>query len=541
MRTEEQNIQLAEMLFPKTKKTAKDVFNSFPKRKLKEGEMVLRFAPSPTGFIHIGNIYTGMICVKFAKQSNGVSILRIEDTDKEREIENGMTMIVEGLKGFGVEFDEGMISEDKWHGVYGPYIQSKRLDIYEVFAKELVSKGLAYPCFLTEEELEDMRKKQSELNVRTGCYGKWSIWRDADINDIQERINKGEIFAIRLYSRGNYDNTFELEDLTKGRVTIRENDMDAILLKSDHFPTYHFAHPIDDTLMGITHVLRGDEWFSSVALHIEIFNALGFTYLPYAHLSPLMKMDDGKKRKLSKRKDPEFAVSYYLKKGYPKEGLLEYLLNIANSNFYDWRKQNPNNSLEEFQLRFEKFNKAGAIFDIVKLNDVCKEYLATLKAEEVYQMALDWSKEFDEKIFNLLSKNKDYCIRIFNIERTGEKVRKDLVKLEDVEEQLTIFFDELLEKKEVEDISDKVEVKTQREIVRMYLESFNFKDSLDEWFDKVKKIAMDLDISKVGDVAMVLRVALTHRTKSPDLYQTIQVLGDEKIRERLEKYLARMI
>lgn len=541
MRTKEQNMQLAEILFPNVKRTLKDIFKDFPERKLKKGQMVLRFAPSPTGFLHIGSIYSGMICVKFAKQTDGISILRIEDTDKEREIKDGVSMIVEGLKGFDIRFNEGMLSESKSEGDYGPYMQSKRLDIYKVFAKDLVSKGLAYPCFLTEDELEEIREKQSELSIRTGCYGKWAKWRDASVEEIEQMLKQEKKFAIRLYSEGNYENTFEMEDLTKGKVTIRENDMDAILLKSDGFPTYHFAHPIDDTLMGVTHITRGDEWFSSVALHVELFNALGFKLLPYGHFSPLMKMDDGKKRKLSKRKDPESAVSYYIEKGYPKEGLLEYLLNIANSNFYDWRIENPAVSLDKFELKFEKFNKSGAIFDIVKLDDVCKEYMATLSAEDVYSKALDWAREFDDEIFNLLEKNKDYCINIFNIEREGEKVRKDLVKFEDVREQLVLFFDKLLKKEKVEDISDRVEIEIQKEIIKRYLELFNINDSVDDWFGEIKKLASDLNISKVGDVAMVLRVAITHRTRSPDLYQVIQVLGEEKVRGRLENYVATML
>ena len=541
MRTKEQNIQLAEILFPDVKKTPEELFKKFPERERKENQMVLRFAPSPTGFMHIGSVYSGIICTKFAKQTNGISILRIEDTDKDREIENGISMIVNGLKGFGIEFDEGMINEDKERGNYGPYVQSKRLDIYKIFAKDLVSKGVVYPCFLTEEELEDIRNKQSELNERTGCYGKWAKWRDADVVEIKKKIDLGEEFVIRLYSTGDYENTFEMEDLIKGKVTIRENDMDAILLKSDGFPTYHFAHPIDDRLMGITHVTRGDEWFSSVALHVELFEKLGFKLLPYAHFSPLMKMDEGNKRKLSKRKDPESAVSYYIEKGYPKEGILEYLLNIANSNFYDWRIQNSDASLDEFELKFEKFNSSGAIFDIVKLNDVCKEYISNLTAEQVYERSLNWAKEFDKEIYELLTKNREYCINIFNIERTGEKVRKDIIKFEDVSDQLAIFFDELLEKEEIEDITSRVKPEMQEKIISEYLKVFDIKDNLDEWFEKIKELTSNMDVQKVGDVAMVLRVAITHRTRTPDLYQIIQVLGEDKVRERLEKYLDTMI
>jgi len=400
MRTKEQNLQLAELLFPEVKKTPEEILAKYPERK--EEGMVLRFAPSPTGFIHIGNVYTGLTCTKLADQTEGVSILRIEDTDKQREVENGVSQIVSGLKKFGIEFDEGMLSEQEGRGEYGPYLQSKRLDIYKVFVKDLVSKGYAYPCFIKPEELEEIRKKQAELNVRTGSYGKWAKWRDATLEQIEEKLDAGEKFVIRLYSTGDSEKSFNIKDLVKGGVTLRENDMDAVLLKSDGYPTYHMAHPIDDTLMRITHVIRGDEWFSSLPLHVELFGKLGFDLLPYAHLSPLMKSEDGKRRKLSKRKDPEAAVSYYIKKGYPPKGVIEYLFNIANSNFYDWRIQNPEKDLEEFNLKLEKFNSSGALFDIVKLDDTCKNYIAKLTAKEVYDKALEWAKDNDPEIHSLL-------------------------------------------------------------------------------------------------------------------------------------------
>ncbi len=539
MRTKEQNEQLAQLLFPKGKESPKDVLSRYPERET-EG-MVLRFAPSPTGFLHIGSVYMGFVCTKLAKQTNGISILRIEDTDKEREIENGVTQIVNGLKGFGIEFDEGMVSEKESKGDYGPYMQSQRLDIYKVFAKDLVSKGYAYPCFMKEEELEEMRKKQEELKVPTGCYGKWAKFRDADMEDIKSRIENGEEFVIRLYSTGDPNKSFDFKDLVKGSVTLRENYLDAVLLKSDGYPTYHFAHPIDDTLMGITHVIRGDEWFSSLPLHIELFNKLGFNLLPYAHLSPLMKSEDGKKRKLSKRKDPEASVSYYIERGYPKEGIIEYLLNIANSNFYDWRMQNTNKSLDEFELKFNKFNSSGALFDIVKLDNVCKNYIATLSAKEVYENALWWARDFDKEIADLLVENKEYCIAIFNIERTGEKIRKDLVKFEDVRDQIAIFFDDLLSKEKVPDITGIVREEDQKIILTKYLEIFEIGDSSEVWFEKIRNLSKDLGFGKVGDVAMVLRVAITHRTQTPDLYQMIKVLGEEKVRERIKNYIDLMI
>lgn len=540
MRTKEENTKLAEILFPDVREIPSDVESRYPKRESKDGEMILRFAPSPTGFIQLGNIFAGLVCVKLAKQTNGVAILRIEDTDKGREVENGITGIVDGLKGFGIEFDEGMINENEWVGEYGPYIQSKRLEIYRVYAKELISRGCAYPCFLREEDLEKIRNKQLELGERTGCYGKWAKWRDASVEDIQERIESGKKFVIRLYSTGDFEKTFSFKDMVKGGVTLRENDMDAVLLKSDGFPTYHFAHPIDDMLMGITNVIRADEWFASVPLHLELFSKLGFNQIPYAHLSPIMKLDNGNKRKLSKRKDPEAAASYYVENGYPKEGVLAYLLNIANSNFYDWRIENPTVSPWEFNLKIEKFNKAGALFDIQKLDDTCKDYLATLSAEEVYNMALEWSRDFDKEVYELLINNKEYCISILNIERVGEKIRKDIVKFKDVKDQLRIFFDNLLDSPE--DISEKISVGIQVNILNKYLEVFSLDvSSSDEWFDVVKDVAKNLNIERVGDVAMVLRVGVTHRTRTPDLYQVMKVLGYEKVRERLENYIDMMV
>jgi len=539
MRTPEENIQLANILFPEVKETPEDVEKRYPKRNLKEGEMVLRFAPSPTGFLHIGTVYMGMINAIMAKQTNGVSILRIEDTDKKREVENGVMTIVNGLKDFGISFDESMTSVDEWHGEFGPYLQSKRLDIYKVYAKDMVAKGNAYPCFITEDELGEIRKRQEEMGVRTGYYGNWAKWRNASLAEIQEKLNNGEKFAIRLYSTGNLENSFKIQDLIKGNVTLRENDVDTVLLKSDGYPTYHFAHPVDDMLMGITLVTRADEWFASVPLHVELFNKLGFKQIPYAHFSALQKLDnEGKsRRKLSKRKDPEADVQYYISKGYSKEGVKEYLLNIANSNFYDWKIQNPGRPSSEFALRLDKFNKAGALFDIVKLNDMCKDYISTLAAQQVYDMSLEWAETYNKDIAELLKNNREYCINIFNIEREGNKIRKDLVKFEDVSSQLDIFFDELLEKEQVEDISEKVSKEKQVEIIKEYIQIYDINDDQTQWFERVKVLASKLGYEKIGDVAMVIRVALTHRTKSPDLYQVMKVLGKAKVIQRLEKYI----
>lgn len=553
MRTEEENRKLSDMLFSDTEMSPEDIFNLYPKRNLKEGAMVLRFAPSPTGFLHIGGVLSGLISSWMSKQSKGISILRIEDTDKTREIENGVRIIVEGLSEFGIHFDEGVSSDGADIGMYGPYMQSKRLNIYRVFAKEMVKRGFAYPCFLTKEDLEKIRLKQVELGVRTGCYGDWAKWKNADFDEVKERLENGDKYVIRLASSGRFENTFEFVDLIKGKSTLHENDMDAVLLKSDGYPTYHFAHPIDDTLMGITHVIRGDEWFSSVPLHVELFEKLGFTQIPYAHIPTLMKIDNGGKRKLSKRKDPEADVEYYASHGYPPEGITEYLLNLANSNFYDWRKQNPKADLDEFKISFEKFNKAGALFDIDKLNDVCKEYIASLSGEDLYERVLNWSKKYNSQMYELLLNNKEYNIKVLNIERTGKKIRKDFVKYEDVYEQIKMFNGEI---EEYEDITDRIEKEEQVRILREYLGNYKQDENAEVWFENLKAISKKLGYcadrnefennarkykGMVSDVAMVVRVAVTGKTKSPDLYQVMNVLGESEVKSRIERYISKMI
>lgn len=550
MRTEGENKLLSELLFSDIKETPKDILEKYPKRNLNENQLVLRFAPSPTGFIHIGNVYTSLVGYMLTKESKGIFILRIEDTDKVREVKDGITQIINGLRYFGIDFDEGMINEKESKGVYGPYIQSERVNIYKVFAKDLVSKGLAYPCFCTSEELECIRKEQTDSGCRTGYFGKWTKWRDASLEDIKRELDMGKKFVIRLYSKGNIENKINTKDLIKGGITLSENDMDSVLLKSDGLPTYHFAHPIDDTLMGVSFVLRGDEWLSSQPLHMEIFKALGFKQLEYGHISPLMKMDGESKRKLSKRKDPEAAVSFYIENGYPVEAVREYLLNIANSNFADWRVQNPNKDILEFNLKLEKFNKAGALFDITKLNDISKEYISKLKAQDVYERVLEWSERFNSDIHSKLVNQKDYCINILNIEREGEKIRKDISKWSDISDQFEIFFDDMFNKLEKEELD--IEKGVQKDILNSFLDTYYYGDDSYEWFNKIKEIAVKNGFctdykeyesnpkkykGKVGDVAMILRVSITGKKQTPDLYQIMQVMGEDRVRSRVKEYI----
>ena len=550
MRTDDENKIISELLFSDIKESKNELLKRYPKRNLDENQLILRFAPSPTGFIHIGNVYTSLVGYILSKRSNGVFILRIEDTDKVREVKDGITQIINGLKYFGVEFDEGMVNEGESKGEYGPYVQSQRVDIYKVFAKDLVSKGLAYPCFSTTEELDSIREEQTNSGVRTGYFGKWAKWREASFDDIKKQLDMGTPFVIRLYSKGNIENKINTRDLIKGGITLSENDMDAVLLKSDGLPTYHFAHPIDDTLMDISFVLRGDEWLSSQPLHMEIFKVLDFKQLEYGHISPLMKMDEGGKRKLSKRKDPEFAVSFYIENGYPVDAVKEYLLNIANSNFSDWRTQNSEVDILEFNLKLEKFNKAGALFDITKLNDISKEYISKLKAEDVYTRVLEWSKEFNTELNDKLVNHRDYCIHILNIEREGEKIRKDIVKWSDIPAQFEIFFDDMFKDIKKEEIE--IEKNVQRDVLNSFLDTFYFGDDSYEWFNKIKEIAIRNGFctdykeyesnpkkykGKVGDIAMILRVAVTGKKQTPDLYQIIQVMGEDRVRARVKEYI----
>ena len=383
---------LANLIFP----NVKDISyyeEKYPRRNLKEGAIVTRFAPSPTGFVHIGGLYQSLIAKKVANQTGGVFFLRIEDTDQKREVENGITDIVNSLKDFGLEPDEGMISETEEKGKYGPYKQSERKEIYQAYAKYLIEQGKAYPCFCTPEEVDGIRKKQEEAKIRPGYYGIWAKCRHLTVEEMIEKIKNGENYIIRFKSPGREDRKIKHKDVIKGNVEFPENDQDIVIIKADGLPTYHFAHTVDDHLMGTTHVIRGDEWLSSVPLHLQLFHELGFKSPKYAHIAPIMKNDDGNKRKLSKRKDPEAAVSYYEEEGIPKEAVKEYLLNIANSTFENWRRANPDKNIEEFELNLNKMSVSGALFDMVKLHDVGKTVISMFTAENVYEESLKWAKK----------------------------------------------------------------------------------------------------------------------------------------------------
>ena len=440
---------LANLIFP----DAKDISyyeEKYPERNLPEGAVVTRFAPSPTGFVHIGGLYQALVAIEVSKRTKGVFFLRVEDTDQKREIENGVTDIVNSLKDFGIEEDEGMINETEEKGNYGPYKQSLRGDIYRSYAKYMIEMGKAYPCFCSAEEVDEIRKKQEAAKVRPGYYGVWAKCRNLSLEEMAEKIKAGEKYIIRFKSPGREDRKIKHHDVIKGNVTFPENDQDIVIIKADGLPTYHFAHIVDDHLMGTTHVIRSDEWLSSVPLHLQLFQEIGFKAPKYVHISPIMKNDNGNKRKLSKRKDPEAAVSYYAEQGIPAEAVKEYLLNIANSTFENWRRANPEKPIEEFNLQLNKMSVSGALFDMVKLLDVSKIVISKMSAKEVYNNSLEWAKKQDNELAELLGNQKDYSIKVFGIERGNKKPRKDISKWSDVKENISYMYNELFDKNEEE-------------------------------------------------------------------------------------------
>ena len=543
--------ELANLIFP----DAKDISyyeEKYPERNLPEGAMVTRFAPSPTGFVHIGGLFGATVDRKLAQQTGGVFILRIEDTDQNREIENGVVQIVEALKDFDIIADEGMINETEGVGNYGPYKQSDRKDIYQAYAKSLIARGLAYPCFATPEELEEMRAKQEALKLRPGYYGKWAKYRNLPPEMAAEKIKNGEEYIIRFKSNGNETRKIRHHDLIKGNIDFPENDQDIVIIKSDGLPTYHFAHAIDDHLMRVTHVIRGDEWVSSLPLHLELFKALGFKTPKYAHTAAIMKEDGGSKRKISKRKDPEAAVSYYHEQGIPSDAVVEYLLNIANSSFENWRRANKDKKVTEFPFELSKMSVSGAVFDLVKLLDVSKNVISTYSAEKIYEESLAWAKRYDSELEELLVQDKEYATRIFNIERGNVKPRKDIAKWSDIKVSISYFYDDMFEKDEApyewQKITDEAEIKT---IVDSYIKNYyNENDDKQTWFDKIKDLAESLGYARevkeykanpegykghVGDISTVIRVSLTKRANTPDLYEIMQVMGPDKVKQRLSK------
>ncbi len=541
--------ELADLIYP----NAKDISyyeEKYPRRNLEEGAVVTRYAPSPTGFVHIGGIFQALIAKMITKKTKGVFFLRVEDTDQKREVENGIADIVSSLKSFDIEIDEGMINQTEEKGEYGPYKQSLRKDIYQAYAKFLISQGKAYPCFASSEELDEMRKKQEAAKVRTGYYGVWAKYRNLSVDEAIAKIKNGEKYIIRLKSPGNEEKKIKHHDVIKGNIDFPENDQDIVIIKSDGLPTYHFAHAVDDHLMGTTMVIRGDEWLSSVPLHLQLFYMLGFKAPKYAHIPTIMKMDGGSKRKLSKRKDPEAAVGYYKEQGIPKEAVIEYLINIANSNFEIWRKQNPEKSIDEFDFKINKMGVSGALFDMVKMLDVSKNVISKYSAEYIYENVNSWAEVYDTELAKMLE-DKDYALKVFGIERGNTKPRKDISKWSDIKENIIYMYDDKFDNNieySFGKISDLNEVS---KIVKLYIEKYyDESDDKQMWFNKIKDLAEKLGYARevkeykqepekwpghVGDISTVLRVSLTGRQNTPDLYEIMQVLGKDRVVERLNK------
>ena len=543
------NKELASLIFPNARDDIDFYEKKYPERNLGPDAVVSRFAPSPTGFVHMGSLLTAFIESFVPKITGGIFYLRIEDTDGKRSVENGVNGIIKDLKDFNIEINEGMTSENTWIGEYGPYIQSERKEIYEAYAKKLISEGLAYPCFCTEEDLTTMREKQEHKKTRIGYYGNWAKCRNLTNEERAERIKNGEKYVIRLKSPGKFENKVILNDLVRGKIEMPENDIDVVLIKGDGLPIYHFAHVIDDHLMRTTHVLRGEEWVSSYPIHTQLFNILRFKEPKYGHLGLVMKIDEtGARRKLSKRKDPEAAVSYYHEKGIPIEAVKLYLLTIANSNFEAWLDANPNASIYDFKFDFKKMSDSGSLFDIEKLLNISKNYISKLSAKEVYDNLLKYTEEYDKDFNELITKYKEYTTNILNIEREQKKPRKDYASYKDIKNHIWYMYDELFNSNEYEfqKITDKQEINT---VLNTYITKYyNESDDKETWFNKIKELCDKLNYASnmkeykenpdkfkgnVADVSTVIRVALTTKSMTPDLYEIMKLLGKERIMNRI--------
>lgn len=545
---------LSELLFPDITKTPSDLEEKYPPRQLTENARVTRFAPSPTGYLHIGGLFGALTDVMTAKATGGVAYLRIEDTDKKREIEDGVSAIINGFDAFGVGFDEGVTGFGTEKGDYGPYTQSKRVEIYKTVAKDLVKKGLAYPCFCTAEELTEMRQNQEKEGTAIwGYFGKWAKCRDLTFDEIKSKIDAGQPYVLRFRANGRENGKIIFDDIIRGKIEMPENIIDEVLLKSDGVPTYHFAHVCDDHFMRTTHVIRGEEWISSVPKHIALFKACGFKVPKYAHTPQVMKIDeeDGSKRKLSKRKDPEAAVSYFVEEGFPKESVLEYLLTLLNSNFEDWRRQNPKADIFSFPFNLKKMSSSGCLFDLVKLTDVSKNVISVMTAQQVYGYVLKWAEKYDGELYSLFKKAPEYAKNILNIDRENPKPRKDIARWSQVKEYISYFYDELYEA----DFSGMPENLSKEDIgavLEKYIEIYDENDGKDEWFGKIKEMCEPLGFTPnvkeykknpesykghVGDVSTVIRVAVTSRTNTPDLYMILKLLGRERVISRIKAAL----
>lgn len=549
------SIELAELLFPDVTKTVDEIEAAYPSRDLPEDAMVTRLGPSPTGFIHMGNLYGAFVDERLAHQSGGVFYLRIEDTDEKRYVEGAVSTIINSLSHFGVVFDEGATQEGDV-GDYGPYFQSERTEIYRSFAKQLVEDGHAYPCFLTENEIARIRETQEKEKITPGIYGEYAKFRDVSIDEVKDRIAKGESYVLRLKSggkEGEAGKTISIKDSVRGKLSMPENFQDIVILKATGTPTYHFAHVVDDHLMRTTHVVRGEEWLSSLPIHEELFRKLRIKMPKYCHTAQLMKIgEDGNKRKLSKRKDPELSLDYYIEEGYYPESIKEYLLTILNSNYEQWRMANPKASSDEFKFTTQKMSKSGALFDLNKLKDVAKGSLVRVPADELAQFVISWAEDHEPNMASLLKSDVESFAKLLDVGRQGKKPRKDLLNAGQICDFISYFYDELFEYED--ELPAEVSEEDAEEIIIRYMETYDHSDDQGGWFDKIRDIASDMGYATrpkdyknepdkykghVGHVSTVVRLAIIGRKESPDIWEIQQIMGEDKVRRRLRAWLQR--
>ncbi len=543
---------LANLIFPNITKTIEDYEKEYPERDLKEGAKVVRFAPSPTGFMHIGNMMSATINYCLAKKSGGVFFVRNEDTDQARTVEGAVDFIHNTLKHYGIYPDEYEYKGEVV-GNYGPYIQSERKEIYHAYVKHLIEIGKAYPCFMSKEEVDEIRENQAQAKKRIGIYGRYARCRNMSIDEAYEKIKNGDKFVIRFKSSGDFDEKFVFEELNKGKMEFPMNDLDFPIMKSeDLLPTYHFAHLVDDHLMRTTHVVRGEEWISSVPIHYELFKTFGFEMPKYIHNSLILKKDGDTIRKISKRKDPEALMFYYTEKGYPASAVIESVMTIANSNYEEWRTQNPEAPFYEFDFNPKKMSSSGALFDLDKLDNISKNIISKMKAKDLYEEIAKWASEYDKEFESLIRENKDLVIGFLNIEREQSKPRKDFAHYSEVKDKIWYMFNELFDKSdkpyEFKTIDKKSDV---YELASVYLNDFyREEDDKDTWFSKIKSLSERLGYAKevkeykenpdnykghVGDVSTALRIAITKESMTPDLYMIMKLLGKQEMLKRIEK------
>lgn len=537
---------LANLIFPDVKDSSY-FEEKYPARNLKEGAFVTRFAPSPTGFVHMGSLYTSFSNIRLARQTEGVVFLRIEDTDQKREVENGVEGIINDFNNLNIFFDEGPTQG----GSYGPYIQSERKEIYQSFAKKLLQEGMAYPCFATEEELKNLREMQELNKERLGYYGSWAKYRNLPVDEAIAKIKEGTPYIVRLKSPGDFNHKIVLDDCIKGKIEMPENDMDIVIIKSDGLPTYHFAHAVDDHLMHTTHVIRGDEWVSSYPIHHQLFQVLGFEEPRYAHIAPFTIKEGNTVRKLSKRKDKEAAISFYHQNGVPNEVINLYIATVNNSNFEEWYINNPDKTVDDYTFTFDKMPVGGSLFDLDKLMNISKVYFSKLSASEIYNRTLEYTKQYDLEFYNLIKDNKDYLVSLLNIERNIERPRMDIGSYSDVKRQFWYMYDELFNK--VDTPYKEVSYSYNVSFIKEYFANiYDENDTEEEWFNKVKDYASSKGfatnrkeykenpekfLGNIADFCSIIRVMLTTTNTSPNMYDLLKIYGKGNLLNRVDRFL----